>query len=273
MVTGRLTEPDLGAESAGPFPAPELPTDRPVSLQFVSVLSSLTEHATVVTRRENPDGQEGASQVCRVMFEALARAMRARDGLTDEHAHRVQRYASALSRESGISDRAMLEAIDVAALLHDIGKLGIPDRLLQKPGPLTKDEYDQVKQHVIIGADILSAVPFPSSLARIVRHHHENWDGTGYPDRLEREAIPIGARLLTIVDCYDALTSDRPYRRALSHGCAVALIHEGRGTRYDPELTDAFLRIVQRLRSGSTRENPARPQTRISAPWLEARAG
>ena len=118
----------------------------------------------------------------------------------------------------------MLAAIDAAALLHDIGKLGIPDRLLHKPGPLTPDEYDQVKQHAIIGADILSAMAFPGPLALIVRHHHENWDGTGYPDGLRGEAIPIGARVLAIVDCYDALTSDRPYRRALSHERAVAMI-------------------------------------------------
>src|SRR5207244_9026434 len=107
------------------------------------------------------------------MFDALVRAMSARDGLTHEHAQRVQRYAVALARESGITDYPTLEAIDVAALLHDVGKLGIPDRLLHKPGPLTTEEYDQVKQHAIIGADILSAVAFPGSLACIVRHHHE----------------------------------------------------------------------------------------------------
>jgi putative nucleotidyltransferase with HDIG domain len=206
------------------------------------------------------------------MIEALARAMTARDGLTHQHAERVQGYALALAREAGITDYPMLEAIDVAALLHDIGKLGIPDRVLHKPGPLTPDEYEQVKQHVIIGADILSAVTFPGPLAHIVRHHHENWDGTGYPDRLQGEAIPLGARVLAIVDCYDALTSDRPYRRALSHGCAVAMIHERRGTMYDPEIADAFLRIVQRLRSTSTREGAGRPQTRVDSLWLEARA-
>jgi HD-GYP domain-containing protein (c-di-GMP phosphodiesterase class II) len=105
---------------------------------------------------------------------------------------------------------------------------------------------------------------------------HENWDGTGYPDRLRGQAIPVGARVLAIVDCYDALTSDRPYRRALSHGSAVAMIHERRATMYDAEFADAFLRIVPHLRSGSAREaareGAGRSQTRADAPWLEARA-
>lgn len=202
--------------------------------------------------------------------------MAARDGLTQQHAQRVQRYALALAREAGITDGLLLEAIDRAALLHDIGKLGVPDAVLQKPGPLTRDEYDQVKAHAIIGADILTAASFPSRLALIVRHHHENWDGTGYPDGLRGEAIPVGARVLAIVDCYDALTSGRPYRRALSHGSAVAMIHERRQTMYDADFADAFLRIVPHLRSGpareGAREGAARPQTRADTPWLEARA-
>src|SRR6185503_9855164 len=134
------------------------------------------------------------------------------------------------------------------------------DRLLDKPGPLTPDEYDHVKLHAIIGADILSAVAFPGPLAVIVRHHHEIWDGTGYPDGLRGEAIPLGARILSIVDCYDALTSDRPYRRALSHACAMTMIQERRGTMYDPEIADAFLRIVHRLQSvtGSDRTGSLR---------------
>ena len=159
-----------------------------------------------------------------------------------------------------------MEAIEAAALVHDIGKLGIADRLLQKPGPLSAEEYEQVKQHAAIGADILTAVAFPG-LAIIVRHHHENWDGTGYPDGLRREAIPLGARVLSIVDCYDALTSDRPYRRALSHVRATAMIQERRGTMYDPEIVDAFLRIVQRLQDGTGEDPTGTLQVRAQAIW------
>jgi putative nucleotidyltransferase with HDIG domain len=206
-----------------------------------------------------------------LMVEALSRALAARDGLTHQHAERVQHSALTLAHEIGITDAATLDAICVAALLHDIGKLAIPDRVLNKPRPLTKEEYDHVKQHVVIGADILSAVSFPAPVGLIVRHHHENWDGTGYPDGLHGRDIPIGARVLAIVDCYDALTSDRPYRRAISHGCAIAMIHDGRSRMYDPEIVEAFLGIVQRLRSGPRRDVSSRPQTRVTPRWLQAR--
>jgi putative nucleotidyltransferase with HDIG domain len=218
------------------------------------------------------DQREAAASTFPRLIDALVRAMTARDGLTQQHAQRVQRCAVALAREVGITDALVLDAIEGAALLHDIGKLGIPDLVLQKPGPLTPDEYDQIKEHATIGADILTAAACPRPLALIVRHHHENWDGTGYPDRLRGPAIPLGARVLAIVDCYDALTSDRPYRRALSHGSAVAMIHERRGTMYDAELADAFLRIVPHLRSESQPEGAGRPQTRADTSWLEARA-
>jgi putative nucleotidyltransferase with HDIG domain len=192
--------------------------------------------------------------------------MTARDGVTYAHALRVRQYAAALADEACIGDHQMLEAIDAAALLHDIGKLGIPDRLLHKPGPLTADEYTQVKQHATLGADILSAVELPGPLALIVRHHHENWDGTGYPDGLRGQAIPIGARVLAIVDCYDALTSDRPYRRSLSHGRAAAMILERRGTMYEPAIADAFLRIIDVLRSATDGGGAAVPHAWPQAP-------
>jgi putative nucleotidyltransferase with HDIG domain len=225
-------------------------------------VKSLDSHFSRVPRQDNAN----------LMVEALSRALAARDGSTHEHSQRVQRYALALAREIGITDALTIDAIWIAALLHDIGKLSIPDDLLNKPGPLTKEEYDQVKQHVVIGADILSAVSFPALLSLIVRHHHENWDGTGYPDGLHGEGIPLGARVLAVVDCYDALTSDRPYRRALSHGCAIAMIHDGRSTLYDANVVDAFLSIVPRLRIGSVKETAGRPRTRVSARVLHARA-
>src|SRR4030095_5789588 len=197
--------------------------------------------------------------------------MSTRDPYTYAHACRVQRYAVALAVEADIRDPRMLETIDTAALLRDIGKPGIPDRLLHKPGPLTADEYVQVQQHAIIGADILSAVPFPGPLALIVRHHHENWDGSGYPDGLRGDAIPLGARVLAIVDCYDALTSDRPYRRSLSHARAIAMIVERRGTMYEPGIADAFLRTVDGLRPAPPRERAGAAPTRALGPRRLAR--
>jgi len=192
---------------------------------------------------------------------------------TDEHSQRVQLYAVALAEEIGISDQELLDAISVGARLHDVGKLSIPEPLLQKRGPLTREEYEQVKQHAAIGADMLAAMDVPAMLQRIVRHHHENWDGSGYPDCLRCTAIPIGARVLSIADRYDALTSDRPYRRALSAHSAAAMLHEGRGTLYDPAMTDAFLRIRSRIRSASFGV-PATQRTRVrlNVRWREARA-
>ena len=160
----------------------------------------------------------------------------------------MRRYATALAGQAGIDDPSLLQAIDAAALLHDVGKLAIPDGLLDKPGPLTSDEYDRVKQHAAIGADLLADVAFPGPLAVLVRHHHENWDGSGYPDRQAGTDIPLGARVLALADCYDALTSHRPYRRALHHDSAVAMILERRGSMFDPGLTDSFLQIIWRLR-------------------------
>ena len=178
------------------------------------------------------------------VVEALALAIN-RDTL--DHACRVRENAVALAGMLDITDPYALRAIAAAGLLHDIGKLAIPERLLDKPGPLDPDEYDQVKRHAPLGADMLTCVNSPDGLVSIVRHHHENWNGTGYPDRLADTAIPLGARVLAIIDCYDALTSDRPYRRAMSRHAAVALIEERRGTMYDPTVVDAFIAIQPSL--------------------------
>jgi len=183
------------------------------------------------------------------MLDALGRVLALRDAVTAEHARRVQRLAVVLAEDVCAGDDFLLGAIHAAAPLHDIGKLAIPDSVLHKPGPLTPDEYELVKRHAALGADILDGLEFGAPLARIVRHHHENWDGTGYPDALGGHAIPLGARVLAVVDCYDALTSERPYREPLSHAAALEMIVARRGTMYDPAILDAFVRAVQRLRS------------------------
>ena len=248
---------------------PICPAVCPVTLMSSSVAQYTNETQAPVERLDPRLEMTGDGPL--LMIDALARAMAARDESTAHHARRVQRFALALAGEVCLGDTRMIDAIDAAALVHDIGKLGIADRLLQKPGPLTADEYERVKQHAVIGADILTAVALPG-LAVIVRHHHENWDGTGYPDGLCGETIPLGARVLSIVDCYDALTSDRPYRRALSHACALTMIRERRGTMYDPAIVDAFLHIVQRLQRVAGRERGGSLQVRARAAWAK-RAG
>jgi putative nucleotidyltransferase with HDIG domain len=183
--------------------------------------------------------------------------MATRDLATFEHSKRVRRYATALAIKLGMVDADFLRAIETAALFHDIGKLAIPDRLLGKPGPLTPEEYDHVKQHAAIGADLLLGLSIPGPLALLVRHHHEKWDGSGYPGRLHGEGIPAGARVLAIADCYDAMTSDRPYRRAMGHTAARTMMAQRRATMFDPQMIDAFLQIVQGLRPVAASAVPA----------------
>jgi cyclic di-GMP phosphodiesterase len=182
------------------------------------------------------------------MLDVLWRIMAARDLETAEHAVRVQRLCVTVAHEIGL-DNEMIAAVSAAAPVHDIGKLAIPDSLLHRPGPLTHEEYAVVQQHAAMGAEILKGIENGAAIASIVRHHHENWDGSGYPDRLRREAIPIGARILAVVDCYDALTSHRPYRQPLQHAEAMAMIVARRGTMYDPAILDAFVQVVDRVRT------------------------
>lgn len=175
--------------------------------------------------------------------ETLAMAIDAKDQITHGHIRRVQTYATGLAKTLGVADTKVLRAIEAAALLHDMGKLAVPEHILNKPGKLTASEYERMKLHASVGAQILSAIDFPYPVVPIVRHHHENFDGTGYPDGLRGEDIPLGARIMAVVDCYDALTSDRPYRPALCDAEALAIIEARKGTMYDPAVTDAFVKV------------------------------
>ncbi|HZJ33624.1 MAG TPA: HD domain-containing phosphohydrolase [Vicinamibacterales bacterium] len=180
-------------------------------------------------------------------IEALALAIDAKDQTTYNHVARVELYATALARTLHMSD-VDIEAVRTAALLHDIGKLGVPEHILAKPGPLTPDEFEKVRMHPQIGADILSAVPFPYPVAPLVLAHHERWDGRGYPDGLKGEDIPLGARVLCLVDYFDALTSDRPYHKPLPMDAAAELIKQESGKALDPAAVEAFLQILPEVR-------------------------
>ena len=179
--------------------------------------------------------------------ETLATAIDAKDEVTHDHVRRVQRGSMALARALGVTDATMLQAIEAAALLHDTGKIAVPEHILNKPGRLTPAEFEKMKLHAPIGAEILSSIAFPYPVVPIVRHHHENWDGTGYPDGLKAGAIPLGARILSVIDCFDALTSDRPYRRRMTDAQAIAILRERRGVMYDPLVVDAFLEDYTRI--------------------------
>jgi putative nucleotidyltransferase with HDIG domain len=168
-------------------------------------------------------------------IEALALAIEAKDETTGEHLQRVRVYAMELANELGLSDD-IKEALQAASVLHDIGKLAVPEHIISKPGKLTPEEFEKMKIHPIVGAEILEQVHFPYPVVPIVRAHHEKWDGSGYPFGLAGEAIPIGARILSAVDCLDALASDRQYRKALPLDAAMAKVASEAGTSFDPKV-------------------------------------
>lgn len=182
------------------------------------------------------------NQLYLATVQTLAAAIDAKDQVTHGHIKRVQNYARELAVAIGIKSEVQLKAIQAAAVLHDTGKIAIPEAILNKPGPLTSDEFEVMKQHAAMGADIISSVNFPYPVEPIVRYHHESWDGSGYPEGLIGTDIPIGARILSVVDCFDALTSDRPYRKQLSDLEAIEILLARRGKMYDPLVVDTFLR-------------------------------
>jgi putative nucleotidyltransferase with HDIG domain len=202
---------------------------------------SYLSHRTSLGRIQ--DAQRHVAQVDALYMstiEALAMAVDARDQITHGHIRRVQVYAVELARRLGVTDEQQLRGLQAAALLHDMGKLAIPDHILNKPGKLTALEFEEMKRHADIGADLLSSITFPYPVVPIVRHHHEQWDGKGYPAGISGSQIPLGARILAVVDCFDALTSDRPYRRSLTTQEAFRILHDRRGSMYDPLVVDRF---------------------------------
>src|SRR5450432_4039447 len=166
-------------------------------------------------------------------IEALALAIEAKDQTSQDHLQRVRVYAVELGKKLHLTPNE-LEALRAAALLHDIGKLGVPENIISKLGRLTPEEFEKMKIHPIVGAEILERVQFPYPVVPIVRAHHEKWDGTGYPYGLAGEDIPIGARILSVVDCLDALATDRQYRRALPLDEAMKIVQSESGTSFDP---------------------------------------
>jgi putative nucleotidyltransferase with HDIG domain len=184
-------------------------------------------------------------------IEGLAMAIEAKDANTHKHLLRVRVYVAELGKLMGL-DEAIMQALLIASYLHDIGKLAVPEYIINKPGKLTREEFEKMKIHPVVGADILERVRFPYPVVPIVRSHHESWDGSGYPDGLKGEEIPIGARLLTAVDCFDALASERPYRKAMPLAEAMAFVKGRAGIQFDPQIVELldknYLELEERAR-------------------------
>jgi HD-GYP domain-containing protein (c-di-GMP phosphodiesterase class II) len=177
--------------------------------------------------------------------QALSQAIDAKDGFTRGHADRVSRIAGAISREVGLPER-QIEQIELAGLLHDIGKIGVEDRILMKPQRLEQDEQELMRRHPIYGASILEPSAALRPLVPIVLHHHENFDGSGYPEGLKGEEIPLGSRIIIVADAYEAMTSDRIYRKSIGHDRAMEQLNKYKGVQFDPKVVRALEQVVQK---------------------------
>jgi diguanylate cyclase (GGDEF)-like protein/putative nucleotidyltransferase with HDIG domain len=197
-------------------------------------------------------------------IEALALAIDAKDQSAQSHIRRVQVYAAGIARALGMNENE-IQGVKTAALLHDIGKLAVPEHILSKPGPLTQEEFQKIRIHPQVGAEIISGVPFPYPVAPLIQSHHERWDGKGYPAGLKGEEIPLGARILSVVDYFDALMSERPYHRALNLDAALGLLRHESGKALDPRVVQAFTSLYPRLAAeAESRQEPARKLTRVA---------
>jgi putative nucleotidyltransferase with HDIG domain len=233
------------------------PASRTLLLAAGALLGVWAIHRMHADRREMIRRHSEATRLHRrELTRALARTMDARDPGNQDHLRRVHRLCLGVAKGLGMSETE-LETLSSAALLHDIGKVSVPESILTKPGRLTPQEMRRMERHPVVGAEIVQALPFRQSLAPVVRHHHERWDGRGYPDGLKRDAIPLGARILSTVDCYDALTTDRPYRKALTHREAAAFLSRESGSMFDPGVVDALLDYLE-----------ATPSTAAQAPCV-----
>jgi diguanylate cyclase (GGDEF)-like protein/putative nucleotidyltransferase with HDIG domain len=213
----------------------------------ISLLATWLMYRGARTRLQaKADEIEALGQLHLATAEALATAIDAKDQTTHCHVRRVQIYAAGMGEVFGLTPNE-IAALKAGALLHDVGKLAVPPHILNKPGPLTPAEFEKMKIHTVVGAQILARVNFPYPVIPIVRHHHEQWDGRGYPDKLRGEQIPITARIISVVDCFDSVREDRPFRRGMTLGEATALLLRGAGIHFDPVVVEQFIRNLPRF--------------------------
>jgi len=206
--------------------------------------------------------EERAQRLYRETLASLSNALEAKDAVTSQHTEEVVRLAVAVAAELEL-DLDAVRTVELGAVLHDIGKVRVPEAILNKPGPLDEAEWVVMRTHPEVGEQIVRPIQSLQAILPIVRHHHERWDGTGYPDGLSGRAIPVGARIVAVCDAYRAMTEDRPYREALGPDAARRELEEGSGTQFDPECVAALLRALDR-RQATAKVVALRPPTAAS---------
>lgn len=217
----------------------------------VKLLTILADQAAITL--ENFDLYENLQQFYLEMVQTLARAIDAKDSYTHEHADRARYFAREVAKELNLPDQ-IVRHIEYAALMHDIGKIGIDDTILNKAGKLTSEEQKIIRKHPAIGNRIIAPVAFLAPVAPMVLYHQEWYNGQGYPDGLAGEEIPLGARIVSIIDAYDAMTSDRPYRKSLSKEFAIAELRKCAKIQFDPKVVEAFLRVLEKEEKKALKE-------------------
>ncbi len=225
---------------------------KPIKLPELPVV---IEKSIERTRHASQKLQENKAGILLETLKALMKALDAKDSYTCGHSHRVAHLAMLMADELGL-DPEERYTLQLGAYLHDIGKIGMPDSILNKADSLKDTEFDTAKQHPIAGSEIIAQIKELSEVASIVRHHHERYDGTGYPDGLKGEAIPFLARIVAIIDCYEALVSDRAYRKGVDRGKALEIIRQNAGKQFDPELVKVFLKVMEQEFSGNGAMKP-----------------
>jgi putative nucleotidyltransferase with HDIG domain len=229
----------------------------------------------LVTQRtaELDDALGSLENAYRSTLQALTAALEARDAETHGHSERVVTFSLRLGREYGLS-AAEMKALEFGSLLHDIGKIGVPDAILRKPAKLTDEEWERMREHPLHGQQILRGIKFLEGAARVVAQHHEKWDGTGYPLGLKAEDIDVCARIFSVADAFDAITSDRVYRKGRPYEAAAQELDEWSGRQFDPKIVEAFHRVPQEdwneLRRRSLMRKPQSSDWQPMTPAVEA---
>ena len=239
MVTGQGDE-RVAAESIRAGAYDYVPKD----VLSAELLGRTAEDALERFREEEEHGQFDEQ-----ILVALAEGVEARDATTGGHLQRLSCYVVLLGRDLRLDERA-LTALRCGGLLHDIGKLAVRESILRKPGPLTEDEWEEVRQHPVVGERMCGFFRLAPEVAEVIRHNHERWDGAGYPDGMKGEEIPFLARIISVVDAFDSMQSDRPYQRGLPLEEVVRRLQAGAGCQWDPAITRTFLSLIDREHLG-----------------------